>query len=1161
MSDFKLEENFQAGKTQLKVSQHQTEKGLTIMFEVQTDNACNLHWGLRKPRTKHWQVPPKEYWPANTAQFNDQAVQSPMLEGKSGVQTLQLQLAVPSHWNILPFVLYFPETRRWVKNGHQDFSIALPGSGSQRRAKEVLAGCTQSDDWKQHIFDLGEGEFLAGGVLETADRISVRLVCDIAPPLILHWGLTGRYRFDWTQPPTTSWPPGTNEIDDKSVQTPFIEQDGLSWLDIDFNKAGVDEVLRGLNFVLFQPESGQWLKADNKDMYLPLSMDVEISGERTFGSNQANALAAEIIDAETGRNSWTLMHRFNLCHDLLDGAQHDPQALALLFTWLRYSAIRQLDWQRRYNTKPRELSHAQDRLTRRIAHIYITQPQSRGWLRLMLTTLGPGGEGQKVRDEILNIMHRHHLKEVHGTFMEEWHQKLHNNTTPDDIVICEAYLKFLESNGDLQQFYGTLEQNGVTRERLHSFERPIRQDPIFHGDKKEGLIGDFNYFLSILRSVHSGTDIATAPARGIIDDTLNQALDLLLTQQHQRAPVQAQVNNITRIRQALTDRIWREKQEVAVRELLYLDLALESALRACIEQQALSHADQNLLNALVNTTLHNLCLSVEMEEFQLLAQQLDNLIAEQTADIDWALRMKSLTDRLGRTIGEWSNELYTILQPKAEALGAAFEVERWTIPLFSEEIIRGSPAFMLSLLLRRLDPLLRKQAGLGGWQVISPGEANGEVRVVDKLLTIQGDTYSEPTVIVTDSVSGDEEIPNGVTSVITTDNPDLVSHVAVRARNAHVLFATCFETEIYEQLKAREGQQLALQVNPAGDVEFEAKDRLQPDREVDKDRPILQLRRRIFSTWAVTADQFTDDIAGGKSNNLNALRAQLPGWIHLPASIALPFGVFEKTLASPENRALKERYDALLAQLPENPEQHLPRIRELLLDLDAPDSLQQALSTTWQAEALPAVEPSSLWGTINRVWASKWNERAYYSRVSNSIAHDDLSIAVLIQQVVEADYAFVIHTVNPLNGSEDEIFAEVVLGMGETLVGNYPGRAFGFTCNKKGLKCSVLSYPSKSIGLYGHGVIFRSDSNGEDLDEFAGAGLYDSYLVEEPEKRLLDYTDEPLVQDETFRQHMMHEIAQIGVVVEEACGSPQDIEGAVEKGDFYVVQTRPQVGL
>ena len=114
----------------------------------------------------------------------------------------------------------------------------------------------------------------------------------------------------------------------------------------------------------------------------------------------------------------------------------------MLFAWLRYSQIRQLDWQRHFNTKPRELAHAQDRLTTRLAGIFRKSMAAGGadsswvrtWLRLMLTTLGRGGDGQRVRDEILHIMHRHHLKETSGSFMEEWHQKLHNNTTPDDVV-------------------------------------------------------------------------------------------------------------------------------------------------------------------------------------------------------------------------------------------------------------------------------------------------------------------------------------------------------------------------------------------------------------------------------------------------------------------------------------------------------------------------------------------------------------------------------------------------------------------------------------------------------------------------------------------------------------------------------------------------------
>ncbi len=107
-------------------------------------------------------------------------------------------------------------------------------------------------------------------------------------------------------------------------------------------------------------------------------------------------LTEQIVAAEKGSASWTLMHRFNLCHDLLEKVQDDPDGLALLFAWLRYSAIRQLDWQRRFNTQPRELSHAQDRLTTRIANIWRRQaglPDCRLWRRLLLTTLGRGRRG------------------------------------------------------------------------------------------------------------------------------------------------------------------------------------------------------------------------------------------------------------------------------------------------------------------------------------------------------------------------------------------------------------------------------------------------------------------------------------------------------------------------------------------------------------------------------------------------------------------------------------------------------------------------------------------------------------------------------------------------------------------------------------------------
>ena len=44
-----------------------------------------------------------------------------------------------------------------------------------------------------------------------------------------------------------------------------------------------------------------------------------------------------------------------------------------------------------------------------------------------------------------------------------------------------------------------------------------------------------------------------------------------------------------------------------------------------------------------------------------------------------------------------------------------------------------------------------------------------------------------------------------------------------------------------------------------------------------------------------------------------------------------------------------------------------------------------------------------------------------------------------------AQYAFVVHTANPISKQKGETFGEVVMGMGEALVGNYPGRALSFS--------------------------------------------------------------------------------------------------------------------
>ena len=55
------------------------------------------------------------------------------------------------------------------------------------------------------------------------------------------------------------------------------------------------------------------------------------------------------------------------------------------------------------------------------------------------------------------------------------------------------------------------------------------------------------------------------------------------------------------------------------------------------------------------------------------------------------------------------------------------------------------------------------------------------------------------------------------------------------------------------------------------------------------------------------------------------------------------------------------------------------------------------------------------------VWASKFNERAMLSMRKVGLDFRDLRMAVLVQRVVPAAYAYVIHTNNPTNNSADEV--------------------------------------------------------------------------------------------------------------------------------------------
>ena len=94
---------------------------------------------------------------------------------------------------------------------------------------------------------------------------------------------------------------------------------------------------------------------------------------------------------------------------------------------------------------------------------------------------------------------------------------------------------------------------------------------------------------------------------------------------------------------------------------------------------------------------------------------------------------------------------------------------------------------------------------------------------------------------------------------------------------------------------------------------------------------------------------------------------------------------------------------------------------------------------------------SLAWEGIKKVWASKYNERAFLATHKIGITLKDIHMAVLCQKLIPSEYSFVIHTKNPTNGNEDEVYVEAARGLGEALVATFAGTAFSFIYNKS--KC------------------------------------------------------------------------------------------------------------
>jgi len=65
----------------------------------------------------------------------------------------------------------------------------------------------------------------------------------------------------------------------------------------------------------------------------------------------------------------------------------------------------------------------------------------------------------------------------------------------------QALIDYINSDFDIGVYWKTLNDNGITKERLLSYDRAIHSEPNFRRDQKEGLLRDLGNYMRTLKVV------------------------------------------------------------------------------------------------------------------------------------------------------------------------------------------------------------------------------------------------------------------------------------------------------------------------------------------------------------------------------------------------------------------------------------------------------------------------------------------------------------------------------------------------------------------------------------------------------------------------------------------------------------------------------------
>lgn len=195
------------------------------------------------------------------------------------------------------------------------------------------------------------------------------------------------------------------------------------------------------------------------------------------------------------------------------------------------------------------------------------------------------------------------------------------------------------------------------------------------------------------------------------------------------------------------------------------------------------------------------------------------------------------------------------------------------------------------------------------------------------------------------------------------------------------------------------------------------------------------------------------------------------------------------------------------------------------------EDLASASFAGQQETYLNVAGAAALHAAVIDCWASLWSARAMAYRAREGITPDSVRLAVVVQQMVEAEAAGVMFTANPANGRRDQTVISAAWGLGESVVSG------------------TVTTDDLVVDTGTGRVLSRRTSDKEVMAVYAEHGTREQPV---PAAR----RREPVLDDAAAA-----ELAGLGKQIANHFGMPQDIEWALAGGEFFILQSRAITAL